>query len=230
MYHSGFSSSDVPLKRILISLKENYVFYTAVNMHTMECSPEVSEAMRKRRINSLPHYLRHSLVGAGLAVVGVGVGIANFVVGVDNGPFHLTGGSFFPGILIGICAILGYQLYQTGNAHQGSGEIVFKAKCLFIAHYVMSLLTAILSVAFIALPIVGIVWCSGEVSHYYVRINRVNYKKNVTCPDNKTAALVTGGLAAVDSFLICAWCILGTVFFCCFVRSYGFQSRRIRYL
>lgn len=100
----------------------------------------------------------------------------------------------------------------------------------FIAHYVMSLLTAILSVAFIALPIVGIVWCSGEVSHYYVRINRVNYKKNVTCPDNKTAALVTGGLAAVDSFLICVWCILGTVFFCCFVRSYGFQNRGKRYL
>lgn len=100
----------------------------------------------------------------------------------------------------------------------------------FIAHYVMSLVTAILSVAFIALPIVGIVWCSGEVSHYYVRINRVNYKKNVTCPDNKTAALVTGGLAAVDSFLICAWCILGTVFFCCFVRSYGFQNRRMRYM
>lgn len=100
----------------------------------------------------------------------------------------------------------------------------------FIAHYVMSLLTAILSVAFIALPIVGIVWCSGEVSHYYVRINRVNYKKNVTCPDNKTAALVTSGLAAVDSFLICVWCILGTVFFCCFVRSYGFQNRGKRYL
>lgn len=188
-------------------------------MQPMECSPEFQKPCA--RDESTP-----CLTTSG----GVGVGIANFVVGVDNGPFHLTGGSFFPGILIGICAILGYQLYQTGNAHQGSGEIVFKAKCLFIAHYVMSLLTAILSVAFIALPIVGIVWCSGEVSHYYVRINRVNYKKNVTCPDNKTAALVTGGLAALDSFLICAWCILGTVFFCCFVRSYGFQNRRRRYL
>ena len=59
-----------------------------------------SEAKRQRRNSSLPQYFRHSLVSLGLAIVGVGVGIANFVVGADNGPWHLTGGSFFPGVMV----------------------------------------------------------------------------------------------------------------------------------
>ena len=100
----------------------------------------------------------------------------------------------------------------------------------FISHYVMSLITAIFSVAFIALPIVGIVWCSGEVEYYYVQINRVHYKKNVTCPSNKVAAMVTGGLAAFDSLLIVVWCVVGTVFFCCFVRAIGFKHRGRYYM
>lgn len=100
----------------------------------------------------------------------------------------------------------------------------------FISHYVMSLITAIFSVAFIALPIIGIVWCSGEVEYYYVQINRVHYKKNVTCPSNKVAAMVTGGLAAFDSLLIVMWCVVGTVFFCCFVRAFGFKNRGRYYM
>lgn len=75
----------------------------------------------------------------------------------------------------------------------------------------------ILFVVFIVLFIVGIVWCFGEVLYYYVRINRVNYKKNVMCFDNKMVVLVIGGLVVFDSFFICVWCILGIVFFCCFV-------------
>ncbi|XP_048754449.2 uncharacterized protein LOC125665706 [Ostrea edulis] len=188
--------------------------------------PEVKDALRRRRNDSLSLYLKHSLVCGVLSFIGVAVGIANIVVGVDDGPWHLTGGSLIPGIFSCICALLGYKLYQTGWAEQGDVDAGIKAKCFFIAHYVLNLLTTIISLAFVALSIVGIVWCSGEVQHYYVRINRVQYQKNVTCPEDRTAALVTGGLAAFDSFLIVVWCFLGTVFFCCYVRAFGFENRR----
>ncbi|XP_061185610.1 uncharacterized protein LOC133193674 [Saccostrea echinata] len=190
-------------------------------------SPEIKEALRQRRNDSLSKFFRHSAVSAGLAFVGVAVGIASIVVGVDNGPWHLAGGSLIPGIMISICAVLGYQVYQAGRAHQGYENVGAKAKCFFVAHYVLSLLTALISLAFIALSAVGIVWCSG-VEHYYVRINRITYKKNTTCPENKTAAIVTSGLSMCDSFLISVWCILGTVFFCCYFRAFGVQ-RKYRY-
>ncbi|XP_062610196.1 uncharacterized protein LOC134271976 [Saccostrea cucullata] len=195
----------------------------------MQLKGYCNQALRNRRNDSLTKFFRHSAVSGVLAFVGVAVGIASIVVGVGNGPFHLAGGSLIPGILICICANLGYQIYLAGQTHQRDENVGTKAKCLFVAHYVLHLLTAIISLAFIALSAVGITWCSG-VEHYYVRINRITYKKNTTCPENKTAAIVTGGLSMVDSFLISVWCILGTVFFCCYFRAFGVRGKyRYRY-
>lgn len=93
------------------------------------------------------------------------------------------------------------------------------------AHYTLNLITIFVALAFVALSIVGIVWCSGEVQYYYVKINKVEYPRNVTCPEDKTAALVIGGMAAFDSFLMAVWCTLGTFFFCCYYRAFGIESK-----
>lgn len=61
-----------------------------------------SEALLARRNASVVVLWKHTMVSAGLSLIGVAVGIGNIVVGADSddGRWHLSGGSLVPAILV----------------------------------------------------------------------------------------------------------------------------------
>lgn len=82
------------------------------------------------------------------------------------------------------------------------------------------------SPAFIALSIVGILWCSGAVTTYSDTNKKtgVTTTYNTTCPNNKAAAIVTASLAVVDYMAITVCSIVGLVLYHLYFRSYGIKG------
>ncbi|XP_034309838.2 uncharacterized protein [Magallana gigas] len=175
-----------------------------------------NEALLARRNASVVVLWKHTMVSAGLSLFGVAVGIGNIVVGADSddGRWHLSGGSLVPAILIG----------KEKNCEQDIGTT---AKCLFISHYTMNWIVLHAGLAFFALSIVGILWCSGAVTTYTTtnKKTRITTSHNTTCPNDETAAIATASLAVVDCVAITVCSIVGLVLYHLYFRYYGIKAR-----
>lgn len=125
-----------------------------------------------------------------------------------------------------VCVILGYFLCQIGREKKCEQDIGLKAKCLLVSHYTMNWLVLHAALAFIALSIVGILWCSGAVTTYSDTNKKtgVTTTYNTTCPNDKAAAIVTASLAVVDCMAITVCSIVGLVLYHLYFRSYGIKG------
>lgn len=81
--------------------------------------------------------------------------------------------------------------------------------------------------AFFALSIVGILWCSGAVTTYTTtnKKTRITTTHNTTCPNDETAAIATASLAVVDCVAITVCSIVGLVLYHLYFRSYDIKAR-----
>lgn len=188
-----------------------------------------NEALLARRNASVVVLWKHTMVSAGLSLFGVAVGIGNIVVGADSddGRWHLSGGSLVPAILMAVCVIHGYFLCQIGKEKNCEQDIGTTAKCLFISHYTMYWIVLHAGLAFFALSIVGILWCSGAVTTYTTtnKKTRITTTHNTTCPNDETAAIATASLAVVDCVAITVCSIVGLVLYHLYFRYYSIKAR-----
>lgn len=197
-----------------------------------EMQEKRNQALHSRRNASVGILWRHTLVCAGLALFGVGVGIGNIVVGTDTDDlnhtrWHIAGGSLYPGILLAVCAILGFFLRKIGREKEEERDIGTKARCLFFIQYIMYIMAGFAALTFFALSLVGILWCTKAVDTHYVKDKRthVSTAYNTTCPNDETAAIVTASLAVVDCVAITVCGFVGIVLFHLYSKSYGLKKK-----
>ncbi|XP_060574568.1 uncharacterized protein LOC132732197 [Ruditapes philippinarum] len=137
-------------------------------------------------------------------------------------------GPLLVGIIFFICGSVGYNACTKAKSAESSSEGVSYGRCGIIAIFALCVTNISLSILSAVFAFLSGAVCAGADITFYNRNNNIRTKLDVKqfCSPHNTAntvlAFIDGGLCVT----ITVWCIIGTLFFCCYGRYFGIKGRR----
>ncbi|XP_041358953.1 uncharacterized protein LOC121375524 [Gigantopelta aegis] len=176
---------------------------------------EENEELSRQRTAGLTKLQKIGYVQLFIGVVACAIGITSLVYGVQDIPHwpYLAGFGLWIGILeliIGSCAIL------AGAEGIGKEEVSTKLKAFVMVNYIFSIISFSPCILSMVWSGIGISWCQNEG----------DIKNHFKCLSNADGKMGTGVATIVIALIAGVFSIFTAIVFCCYGKTFGFQSKR----
>ncbi|XP_045174114.2 uncharacterized protein LOC123535478 [Mercenaria mercenaria] len=200
--------------------------YTQRDVQQM--SPSADGTVVRTAIEKLKSYSVIAMILAFLTIVSgaTTLGVASKNIGFPVFNF----GPLLVGILFFICGSVGFNATKKALSTDTAFKSLSYARCGIIAVFAISVATISISILSAVFAFLSGAVCAGADITFYNRNNNIRTKIDVKqfCSPNDTAnavlAFIDGGLCILTTI----WCIIGTLFFCCYGKYFGIKSNRVR--